>query len=807
MKKLLALLLVLCFVIGFLPTRAHAEEHPYKGKVISILGDSISTFAGYIPTADGFNLEHLSVYPQGYLLTDVNETWWMQVITQTGAYLGINDSWSGSSICGKKDGEEYSCMANIIRIRNLGSNGTPDVIFFYGGTNDLAQGIDLGQFDPAQAQQSVDLQTYKWNNIADGYVNTLLRLKFFYPKAQIICMLPTYTRYFYTETQLARCNELLAVICEYYGVPYVDLRYCGVSLQDMLDGVHPNANGMDYITEAVMERLAECPIKSGENVVHSVTHDLINAKSSLGYLKGITRGESFSAQITGKNVDVRVIMRGKDITQSCYSGSVIWIPKITGDLYVIAHGEGAYAEHLVKLPQYFCGETNLWPLLEHHEEYFGANGWEVHPSGEVYSVTVPILPGERLWATSFQAAGTNGGSINGIRMAWFAENELLKAVDSASVYREFSANGYITAPENATAVNVVMWNTDETNEFYIRSREHCYQNGICMGCGKYDLSKDLHLSAAVTVGAAMNIVYTIAADDMSKYIDYILTVRHASSDGEPITRTYNLREMTAMNHPVSGKAMMYYVSYKDMAAKEMGDEFTATLYAIDHNAVVSYGPSVTSSVKQTLLDKFDEPTTTDQWRTMAVDMLKYGAAAQIHFDYDTEHLVTADLTKQQLAFATSKVPSAVDRIAFSGEGANISADITLGARVELNLSCIAMGVTDPSAVKCVITDENGELIAKIDTENKANVMFSAVYDDVGAKQMRKLIRAAFYEGDRQISQSVTWSVESYVAKIRRSTESTLSELRMVNAMLVYGDSVAAYLENINRSGSRYDCPI
>ena len=34
-----------------------------SGKVISILGDSISTFRGYIPTADGWNEEHPAAYP------------------------------------------------------------------------------------------------------------------------------------------------------------------------------------------------------------------------------------------------------------------------------------------------------------------------------------------------------------------------------------------------------------------------------------------------------------------------------------------------------------------------------------------------------------------------------------------------------------------------------------------------------------------------------------------------------------------------------------------------------------------------
>lgn len=52
----------------------HAESS-FNGQVISILGDSISTFAGYIPVADGHNLTHRARYPQSNLLTDVTLTW------------------------------------------------------------------------------------------------------------------------------------------------------------------------------------------------------------------------------------------------------------------------------------------------------------------------------------------------------------------------------------------------------------------------------------------------------------------------------------------------------------------------------------------------------------------------------------------------------------------------------------------------------------------------------------------------------------------------------------------------------------
>lgn len=48
-------------------------------------------------------------------------------------------------------------MASITRISNLGSNGTPDIILFYGGTNDAGAGITIGTFDSTDNHTAVDL--------------------------------------------------------------------------------------------------------------------------------------------------------------------------------------------------------------------------------------------------------------------------------------------------------------------------------------------------------------------------------------------------------------------------------------------------------------------------------------------------------------------------------------------------------------------------------------------------------------------------------------------------------------------------
>lgn len=454
---------------------ACGAEHPnlanFEGKVISILGDSISTFAGYIPVADGFNREHLPRYPQADLLTDVNETWWMQVIDGLDAKLGINDSWRGATCSGAHSVTtgttgENAAMANLTRIQNLGSNGTPDVIFFYGGTNDLAHVSKVGTFDPETAPDTVDLVTQKWDNLADGYVNTILRLQYYYPDPQIVCLLPNQTTSYYTDAKLAQGNEVLSAICEHYGVAYTDLRECGISISDLPDGIHPNAAGMDHITQAVMDAvLTQCEVEAGENLVYSVRHELTDAVASLGHYKGISAGNRFEETLTGEGLTVTVTMDGVDITASCYTYGKISIEEVTGDLLITAQGK-FLSDHLQPLPDRYW-QINLWPALEHDDDYYTVTGWGVHSSGQVKSATIPVTPEHILVASSFRESGANSGSVNGIRVTFFTDSGVLISMSTDRVYAEFREKGYLQVPENAVAVCVPMWK-EAGGELYVQ---------------------------------------------------------------------------------------------------------------------------------------------------------------------------------------------------------------------------------------------------------------------------------------------------------------------------------------------------
>lgn len=231
----------------------------FKGKTVSILGDSISTFAGYIPEADGTNLAHRPRYPQDNLLTDVNYTWWMKLINALEAKLGVNDSWAGSTVSNFRDHNEKdfgpdAAIASVTRIRNLGANGTPDLIIFYGGTNDAGKMIEKGSLDSSLA---LDLSAVKWNSFADAYSQTILRLRYFYPEAQIIAISPSISGGYYDNARLSEFADLALEICLHYNIKCVDLRHSGLTVDMLPDTLHPNAEGMECIYRSVLNKLKE----------------------------------------------------------------------------------------------------------------------------------------------------------------------------------------------------------------------------------------------------------------------------------------------------------------------------------------------------------------------------------------------------------------------------------------------------------------------------------------------------------------------------------------------------------------------
>ncbi len=244
---------------------AGAPEEPETGMKLSILGDSISTFKGWIPEGN------LVFYPENGAVKDVAQTWWKIVLDELGLTLCANGSSSGSASFGYSQEADpmYGCSDH--RISQLaGADGeAPDIIIVYMGTNDVLMSAAIGDNDGLQAVGEGLV-----GSLSDGYTMILDKIKRQYPQAKVYCctLLPM-GDWGTTEAQpfvpfvngqnvtSEAYSERIRLIAGNRGLPVIDLEKCGITIDNMAemtaDGVHPTAEGMRLIADTVKKCLTE----------------------------------------------------------------------------------------------------------------------------------------------------------------------------------------------------------------------------------------------------------------------------------------------------------------------------------------------------------------------------------------------------------------------------------------------------------------------------------------------------------------------------------------------------------------------
>ncbi len=227
-------------------------KNRFEDKYFSIIGDSVSTYEGYLP--EGYP----SFYSyRGAFITGIygwKDTWWGQVIEHFGGKLLINNSWSGSYVCKPKNCEIESYGCSDARAGGLGEDGiSPDQIFVFLGTNDRGAGFELTSEDKR------DISV-----IENAYGVMLDKIKKNYPSAEIWCItfpITTCSRepYFvFPETQkgvpMESYGELVKKVAAEKACHVIDL-WDKEQLCDTLEGLHPNYMGMKMIADKVISAM------------------------------------------------------------------------------------------------------------------------------------------------------------------------------------------------------------------------------------------------------------------------------------------------------------------------------------------------------------------------------------------------------------------------------------------------------------------------------------------------------------------------------------------------------------------------
>lgn len=231
-------------------TDFNGEFMLYQLKKFSVLGDSISTFFGYSQPPEAVFYSSINRYETG--VCSVSDTWWSKVIDALGGQLLVNDSFSGSTVTFDPRYEIASYGCSDERTSSLDANGkTPDVILVFMGINDRGSGVLLR---PTREEEKKDPRIF-----SEAYSEMLRKLQTNYPKAELWCLsLPLGSLDGYAPSAAARqkneeYSKVVAECAAHKNCRLIDI--CKMKPYESIDGLHPNADGMNRIAEAVLAAL------------------------------------------------------------------------------------------------------------------------------------------------------------------------------------------------------------------------------------------------------------------------------------------------------------------------------------------------------------------------------------------------------------------------------------------------------------------------------------------------------------------------------------------------------------------------
>ena len=251
---------------------------------VSLIGDSISTFEGWMPSG------YVKYYPiaKNPTVISASQTYWYKLIYKymSNATLEKNIAWSGTVVARSTDANYLAtdhgaghCF--VERFRDDGM-GNPDVILLHGGTNDVSnrgKSISLypdypiygaSDYDrskcPTDAEMSAVFSTVDaattWDQLlalndttfVEAYAKLVAMMQFKHPEAKVVMIIGDWIH--------QGTRQAILKIASHYGTKY---GYKCVDLQEISpqgsyqvipkeDGCHPNEAGFEVMANYIYEK-------------------------------------------------------------------------------------------------------------------------------------------------------------------------------------------------------------------------------------------------------------------------------------------------------------------------------------------------------------------------------------------------------------------------------------------------------------------------------------------------------------------------------------------------------------------------
>ena len=329
---------------------------------------------------------------------------------------------------------------------------------------------------------------------------------------------------------------------------------------------------------------------------------------------------------------------------------------------------------------------------------------------------------------------------------------------------------------------------------YSVSEEHNFTNGVCI-CGIAEvtapiLDGKIRILHTLNLESSIVLNYAVSVSELRIYDSFYLQCVLPEFDGNVQIGTSSVEIQPILN------GNYYYFPLTGLSAVRMNDTIQATVImrkdgvsyctVVDHYSIADYAYAMLNSAKAE-----------DSLKVLCADLLRYGAEAQIFKAYRTDAPVDAKMTlahRSYLSDTSTLQFHVTDKLLGDGSIPAITwvgTALTLDSKVGLKLVFHSGGYDgEKLVVKLSYQDYSGterSILLHPTVYNASAGYYAVTCYELTAAELRTIITAAVYKGERQLSESLQYSAESYAAK----TDGTALD-PLCKALFAYSDSAYAY---------------
>ena len=239
----------------------------------------------------------------------------------------------------------------------------------------------------------------------------------------------------------------------------------------------------------------------------------------------------------------------------------------------------------------------------------------------------------------------------------------------------------------------------------------------------------------------------------------------------------------------------------------MNDAIRATLYVKDAKGQEYFSPVLETSVATYLNGLLGAYADDAKMLTLIMDMLNYGAAAQIYFDRHADALVNEafDSFKTYASYASADFASVLKDLSFvmnaEGKSGKLNIGLDLGTRIGIQYKVTLPAGIAAEDVTLEIADAGGKILETLTLTGEgvttdAKGRYVVNFYGSTSRDMRRVVYATAYANGQAITGTYGYSISTYAWGVQENASAMTPELvALTRAMMLYGDSASVYFGN------------